>query len=57
VKWNPIIVGQGQVPTYLASLRDELQEDSKNKFCERLWCEHDGSLKLIGRAISIKGNY
>jgi hypothetical protein len=45
------------VPTYLASLRDELQDDSKNKLRERLRREPDGSIKLIGRAIAIKGNY
>ncbi len=44
------------MPTYLASLHNELQEDSRNTLCERLRREPDGSKKLIGRVIAIKGN-
>ncbi|MCE4563246.1 class I SAM-dependent methyltransferase [Maribellus sp. CM-23] len=53
--WNPFLGGQGPAPGYLLSLSKELQEDIKNNIQERLNCEPDGSIKLLGRAIAIKG--
>jgi SAM-dependent methyltransferase len=55
--WNPFLGGQGPAPSYLASLSHELQKELKNKLRERLYCEPDGSIKLLGRAIAIKGKY
>lgn len=53
--WNPFLGGQGPAPSYLSSLSSELQEDLKNKIKERLHYEADGSIKLLGRAIAIRG--
>jgi len=53
--WNPFLGGQGPAPGYLASLSNELQDDLKNKIHERIDFESDGSIKLLGRAIAIKG--
>jgi SAM-dependent methyltransferase len=53
--WNPFLGGQGPAPSYLDSLSAELQQELKNKLRERLHCEQDDSIKLLGRAIAIKG--
>ncbi len=53
--WNPFLGLQGPAPSYLASLNNELQKDLKNKIKERLQFESDGSIKLVGRAIAIRG--
>ena len=55
--WNPFLGGQGPAPSYLASLSDELQKDLKNKLRIRLHYQPDGAIKLLGRAIAIKGKY
>lgn len=53
--WNPFLGLQGPAPSYLASLDGRLQEDLKNNIKERLQFESDGSIKILGRAIAIKG--
>ena len=53
--WNPFLGVQGPAPSYLASLNSELQKDLKNNIKERLQFESDGSIKLLGRAIAIRG--
>ena len=53
--WNPFLDGQGPAPSYLASLNGELQNTLKNKIREILQFESNGSIKLLGRAIAIKG--
>lgn len=53
--WNPFLGLQGPAPSYLSSLNSELQEDLKNLIKDRLQTESDGSIKLLGRAIAIKG--
>ena len=53
--WNPFLGGQGPAPSYLASLSEKLQNDLKDHLRNRLHCEYDGSIKLLGRAIAIKG--
>jgi SAM-dependent methyltransferase len=53
--WNPFLGGQGPAPSYLASLNSELQKVLKNNIKERIRFEFDGSFKLLGRAIAIKG--
>jgi len=53
--WNPFLGAQGPAPSYLASLNSQLQKDLKNNIKERLQFESDGSIKLLGRAIAIRG--
>lgn len=53
--WDPFLGGQGPAPGYLASLSNELKQELKNKIRERLLFDSDGSIKLLGRAIAIKG--
>lgn len=53
--WNPFLGGQGPAPSYLASLNNELQNKLKNKIKERLQIEAEGSIKLLARALAIRG--
>jgi SAM-dependent methyltransferase len=53
--WRPFLGGQGPAPGYLASLDSEHQKVLKNNIKERIRFESDGSFKLLGRAIAIKG--
>lgn len=53
--WNPFLGGQGPAPGYLASLDSELQIVLKHNLKKRLKFESNGSIKLIGRAIAIRG--
>ncbi|WP_163717240.1 class I SAM-dependent methyltransferase [Mangrovibacterium lignilyticum] len=53
--WNPFLGGQGPAPGYLSSLSPELQAKLKNTLSEKLPTQADGSIKLLGRALAIKG--
>ncbi|MEN8139039.1 MAG: class I SAM-dependent methyltransferase [Bacteroidota bacterium] len=55
--WKPFLGGQGPAPGYINSLDDESKEKLKNNIHERLPTEPDGSIKLLARAITIKGLY
>jgi len=53
--WNPFLGGQGPAPGYLASV-DKVQQDKlKAAVKARLPVEDNGSIKLIARAIAIRG--
>jgi SAM-dependent methyltransferase len=53
--WNPFLGGQGPAPSYLASLNKQKQQTLKNIIHQKLPFESDGSIKLLGRAIAVKG--
>lgn len=53
--WNPFLGGQGPAPSYLASLSENLQEELRKTIYNKLPIEPDGSIRLLGRAIAIKG--
>jgi len=53
--WIPFLGGQGPAPSYLASLNNEDRNDLKIRLKERLKLEPNGSIKLLGRAIAVKG--
>ena len=53
--WNPFLGGQGPAPTYLESLTENQQQELKKTIKDKLHFEPDGSIKLLGRAIAIKG--
>jgi len=53
--WNPFLGGQGPAPTYLASLSEDLQNEIKNILLKKLPPEPDDSIKLLGRAIAVRG--
>lgn len=53
--WNPFLSGQGPAPSYLASLSKQYHEKLKKEIYNKLPIEPDGSIKLLGRAIVIKG--
>jgi SAM-dependent methyltransferase len=55
--WNPFLGGQGPAPGYVASLKEDLKDSLKNKLRERLPSEGDGSIKLLARALAIRGTY
>lgn len=54
--WNPFLSGQGPAPGFLKSLSKESQEKLKNNICNNLNIEPDKSIKLIGRALVVKGS-
>lgn len=53
--WNPFLGGQGPAGSYLVSLDQTRQKVLKNNLFERLPIESDGSIKLLARAIAVKG--
>jgi len=53
--WKPFLGGQGPAPGYLASLSNEDQEKLRIRVFNSLPIEEDGSIRLTGRAIAIKG--
>ncbi len=53
--WNPFLGGQGPAPGYLQSLDTKSQLRLKNEIQQRITLETDGSIRLIGRAIVVKG--
>ena len=53
--WNPFLGGQEPAPTYLTSISKNLQEKLKKEINNNLPFEPDGSIKLLARAISVKG--
>ncbi|HET9056189.1 MAG TPA: class I SAM-dependent methyltransferase [Chitinophagaceae bacterium] len=53
--WNPFLGGQGPAPSFLYSLSKKTQIELKDKIRERIYFEPDGSIKLIARALVIKG--
>jgi len=53
--WNPFLGGQGPAPAYLASINEVKRSALKNKLYDSLTFETDGSIKLIGRALAVKG--
>jgi SAM-dependent methyltransferase len=55
--WNPFMGGQGPAPGYLASLNEDLQNKVKTTLLKKLPVHQDGSIKLLARAIAIRGIY
>jgi len=53
--WNPFLGGQGPAPSYLASLSENQQAQLRRKIYDKLPIEPDGSIKLLGRAIAVRG--
>lgn len=53
--WNPFLGGQGPAPGYLATLDENLKEKLRKKIYTSLPIESDGSIKILGRAIAVKG--
>lgn len=55
--WNPFLGGQGPAPSYLSSLDKELQEKIKTFLQKKLAVNSNGSIRLLARAIAVRGNY
>lgn len=53
--WNPFLGGQGPAGSYLVSLDENLQDALKNNLFKRLPVEPDGSIRLLARAIAVRG--
>lgn len=53
--WNPFFGGQGPAPGFLQSLSKKSQARLKDIIYERMNFEPNGSIRLIARAIVIKG--
>ena len=54
--WNPFLGGQGPAPTYLKTLSKDQFEKLKASVYESLPIDADGSIRLIGRALSVRAN-
>jgi len=55
--WDPFLGGQGPAPGYLSSLNKNLQEEIKTAVHEKLEIQQDGSIKLLARAIGVRGKW
>ncbi|HEY2720561.1 MAG TPA: class I SAM-dependent methyltransferase [Chitinophagaceae bacterium] len=53
--WNPFLGGQGPAGAYLVSLNRELQDKLKSNLFKRLPGDSNGSIKLLARAIAVRG--
>ena len=53
--WKPFLGGQGPAPGFLKSLSNKSRNKLKTKIRKRLNSEPDGSIKLFGRAIAVRG--
>ena len=53
--WNPFLGRQGPAPAYFDSLSIESQEELRSKIYDQLPIEADGSIRLLGRALAVKG--
>ena len=54
--WNPFLGGQGPAPTYLKSLPKDQFEKLKARVYKSLPIDEDGSIRLIGRALSVRAS-
>lgn len=53
--WNPFLGGQGPAPGFLMGLEEKAREAIKEKVKERMKVEADGSIRLTGRALVVRG--
>lgn len=53
--WDPFLGGQGPAGSYLVSLDKKHQESLKNNLAKRLPVGKNGSIKLLARAIAVRG--
>lgn len=53
--WNPFLGGQGPAGSYLVSTDKSRRDLLKNNLLKKLPIEEDGSIKLLARAIAVKG--
>jgi len=53
--WNPFLSGIGPAPGYCISLSEQKRELLRQKIYSSLPIEKDGRIKLIARAIAVKG--
>ena len=55
--WNPFLGGQGPAPSYLASESSYIVGKIRFELLQNLPVEMDGSIKLVARAIAVRGVY
>lgn len=55
--WNPFLGGQGPAPGYLASLNTAQQNELKNALHSKLETDSNGAIKMLARAIAVRGIY
>jgi len=53
--WQPFLGGQGPAGSYIVSLNKKKRGEIKNKLLKRLPMEPDGSIRLVARAIAVRG--
>jgi SAM-dependent methyltransferase len=53
--WLPFLGGQGPAGAYAASLEESRREALRERLRERLPVEADGTIKLIARALAVRG--
>jgi SAM-dependent methyltransferase len=54
--WKPFLGGQGPAASYLRSLKDDQREQIRQAVTQKLPVRKDGSIKLLARAIAVRGN-
>lgn len=55
--WNPFLGGQGPAPGYFASATKDLQDKIKTAVQKKLNVDSNSSIKLLARAIAVRGTY
>ena len=55
--WNPFLGGQGPAPGYLAFQEKDLQDKIRSTIRRKLIVGSNGSIKLLARAVAVRGNY
>ncbi len=55
--WNPFLGGQGPAPGYLASVDKDLRDKIKTVLRGKLHVDSNGSIKLLARALAVRGRY
>jgi len=53
--WNPFLGGQGPAPSYLASQSSYIVGKIRFNLAEKLPVDNNGSIKLVARAIAVRG--
>lgn len=54
--WNPLLGGQGPAPSYLTFLPEDVKSKIKANIVKRAPVAPDGTIKLLARAIAIRGS-
>lgn len=54
--WQPFLGGQGPAPGYVSGLGTSEQESLKKAIYEKMPFQSDGTIRLLARAIAVRGS-